>query len=58
MYADSTLFSQEAERVISEQPPVPHVRFYDPSLKEDLEGAAGAQKCMCQFALFYCLFVC
>lgn len=33
---------QDAERVITEEPAVPHVRFYDPQLLEDLEGAAGA----------------
>ena len=35
---------QEAETVIARKPPVPHVRFYDPRIWKDLDGAKGTRE--------------
>ncbi|CAM9921143.1 unnamed protein product, partial [Ectocarpus fasciculatus] len=48
----------EAEAVIAKQPPVPHVRFYDPRLLEDLESSTGEEQRALLLDFFLALAVC
>ncbi|CAM9420829.1 unnamed protein product, partial [Ectocarpus sp. 6 AP-2014] len=48
----------EAEAVIAKQPLVPHVRFYDPRLLEDLQSSTGEEQRALLLDFFLALAVC